>query len=210
MRSHARTAESSANREIATRRSEKSKLVAEGFRFPDAATSAVRVDGVFFPQDHQLDLRAETYSPWILERMEWAGANVESFQKGAAAVEKFLAIEITAPGLSRITGKLGQERAAIRDAEVENFLSGGLRSAYAQPPTVAAVFLDGGRAQIRASDSPRGVHGPRWVETKVANLSTYTDVRFDNDPQPEPPSLFLDPPKVVKLVQAMKGASGGP
>lgn len=208
-RSHARTAESSASPEIATRRSGKSNPVGERFRCPDTATSAVRVDGFFFPQDRQLDLRAETYSPWILERMEWAGANVESFQKGAAAVEKFLNIKITAPGLRRITGKLGQERAAIRDVEVENFLSGELRPEYAQPPTVAAVFLDGGRAQIRASDSPRGVHAPRWMETKVANLCTYTAVRFDGDPQPEPPSQFLDPPKVVKLVQGMKGASGG-
>ncbi len=141
--------------------------------------------------------------------MEWAGANVESFHKGAAAVEKFLTIEITAQGLRRITEKLGQERAAIRDAEVENFLSGGLRPEYAQAPTVAAVFLDGGRAQVRASDSPSGVHSPQWVETKVANLSTYTDVHFADDPQPEPPSQFLDPPKVVKLIHAMKGASGG-
>lgn len=141
--------------------------------------------------------------------MEWAGANVESFHKGAAAVEKFLSIEITAQGLRRITEKLGQERASIRDAEVENFLSGGLQSEYAQAPTVAAVFLDGGRAQIRASDSPPGVHSPQWVETKVANLSTYTDVHFDDDPQPKPPSQFLDPPKVVKLIQGMKGASGG-
>lgn len=141
--------------------------------------------------------------------MEWAGANVESFEKGTAAVEKFLSIEISAQGLRRITEKLGQERVAIRDSEVSNFLSGGLRPEYAQAPTVAAVFLDGGRAQIRASDSPSGVHSPQWVETKVANLSTYTDVRFADDPQPQPPSQFLDPPKVVKLIHAMKGASGG-
>jgi hypothetical protein len=47
-----------------------------------------------------------------------------------------------------------------------------------------------------------------WTETKVANLSTYTDVSFPVDPQPDPPTKFLDPPKVAQLVQEMKGFSG--
>jgi hypothetical protein len=69
-------------------------------------------------------------------------------------------------------------------------------------------MLDGGRAQVRASEAAPGVHEPGWIETKVANLSTYTNVDYAADPQPEPPAKFLDPPQVVKLVQEMKGFTG--
>lgn len=119
-----------------------------------------------------------------------------------------LECEITANGLRTLTEKLGRERESLRDAEVEKFQEGELIPQYPQSPAVGAVMLDGGRAQSRASDSPRGVHEPAWVETKVANLSTYTDVSFAQDPQPDPPSKFLDPPAVLKIVREMKGAAG--
>jgi hypothetical protein len=119
-----------------------------------------------------------------------------------------LDIEVTPAGLRALTAKLGAERAALRDAEVEAFQKGDLQPKYVEAPAVAAIMLDGGRAQVRASEAGPGVHDPAWTETKVANLSTYTDVNFQADPQPEPPAKFLDPPKVVQLVQQMKGFSG--
>jgi hypothetical protein len=180
-------------------------------RFPSNATSttAARAAGLFSPLDIQLNLRTESYSPWVLERLEWAGGNLESFQKGAAAIEKLLELEVTSAGLCAVTEKLGRERASLRDAEVDAFQNGDLEPQYVEAPAVAAVAMDGGRAQVRASGSPRGVHEPAWIETKVADLSTYSDVNFSVDPQPEPPKEFLDPPKVVKLVRQMKGFSGG-
>ena len=63
-------------------------------------------ESFFFPLDRQLDLRNESYSPWVLERLEWAGANLESFHKGAVASEKLLGIEISAQGLRKLTSKL--------------------------------------------------------------------------------------------------------
>ena len=141
--------------------------------------------------------------------MEWAGGNLESFQKGSEAIKRLLDVEITPKGLSSLTVRIGGEREGLRDAEVARFDNGELEPQYAQSPPAAAVMLDGGRAQTRAADSPPGVHDPAWAETKVANLSTYTDVNFTEDPQPEPPSKFLDPPKVLKIIREMKGASGG-
>jgi hypothetical protein len=144
----------------------------------------------------------------VLERLEWAGGNLGSFAEGTRAVEKMLELEISSAGLCALTEKLGRERASLRDSEVERFDKGELKSDYHEAPPVAAVAMDGGRAQVRASGAPRGVHEHAWTETKIADLSTYTDIRFLLDPQPEPPSEFLDPPKVLKLVRQMKGFSG--
>lgn len=118
-------------------------------------------------------------------------------------------MEITSAGLCAVTEKLGRERASLRDAEVKAFQDGDLKPQYVEAPAVAAVAMDGGRSQVRASGAARGVHEPAWTETKVADLSTYSDVHFPVDPQPEPPKQFLDPPKVVELVRQMKGFSGG-
>lgn len=141
--------------------------------------------------------------------MEWAGGNLESFQKGSETIKRLLDVDITGNGLRSLTVKLGREREDLRDAQVARFQKGELSPQYPQSPATAAVILDGGRAQTRASHSPRGVHEPGWAETKVAALSTYTDVSFTQDPQAAPPSKFLDPPEVLKLVREMKGAAAG-
>jgi hypothetical protein len=171
----------------------------------DGPITALPVGRLFFPQDQRLDLRSENYSPSILEGVEWAGANLESFEKGSQAVKKFLHLDICPKEIEKLTEKFGRERASKRDAEVARFKQGELAPQYRQPPSAAVVSLDGGRAQIRAAASSPGVHEPRWVEFKAANLSTYTEMSFRNDPQPEPPSKFLDPPQVVRLVNELRG-----
>ena len=181
----------------------------------DGATTADIAVAFFFPADLELSLRAECFSPAVLRAIEWAGGNIESFEKAAEAVKRFLGLDVSAEGVRRITEKLGRERATLRDEEVRSFNEGELRPKYAEPPALAGVFLDGGRLQVRASNSAPGVHDPAWIESKVANLLTYTDVQPDGDPQPEPPSKFLDPPKVLKLAQQMNargglGEKGGP
>jgi hypothetical protein len=145
----------------------------------------------------------------MLRRLEWAGGNLESFDKGASAIEMMLELEITPAGLCAVSEKLGRERASLRDAEVEAFHKGELQPLYREAPSVAVVAMDGGKAQVRVSGAGRGVHEPAWTETKVADLSTYTDVNFQLDPKPEPPEKFQDLPHVVDLVRQMKGFSGG-
>lgn len=119
--------------------------------FPSYATSttALRAAGLFFPLDIQLTLRAESYSPWVLKRLEWAGGNLEFFAKGAGAVDKMLELEISAAGLCAVTEKLGRERASLRDAEVETFHKGDFEPQYVEPPTVAAVAMNGGALHRR-------------------------------------------------------------
>jgi len=176
----------------------------------ERATAAGIAAAFFFPADLELNLRAECFSPRILRTIEWAGGNIESFEKAAEAVTRFLGVAISAEGVRSITERLGRERAALRDTEVTSFNDGDLHAKYSEPPAVAAVFLDGGRLQVRAADSGPGVHDPAWTESKVADLVTYTDVRPAGDPQPTPPSKFLEQPKVVKLAQQMstRGSKG--
>jgi hypothetical protein len=130
---------------------------------------------------------------------------LESFEKGSEGVKKFLELAISPKELEKLTEKFGRERARERDAEVARFKRRELGSEYREPPGVAVVGMDGGRAQIRSADSAPGVHGPRWVEFKAANLCTYTNVFHPQDPQPEPPAKFLDPPKVIRLVNELRG-----
>jgi hypothetical protein len=160
---------------------------------------------LFFPADQRLDLRSESYSPWILERVEWVGTNLESFEKACEGVKKFLDLPISPKEVEKLTEKFGRERAGKRDADIARFKERKLASQYRESPPVAVVGMDGGRAQTRAADSPPGVHEPHWVEFKAANLSTYTDVSFRKDPQPDPPSKFLDPPQVIRLVNEFRG-----
>lgn len=167
--------------------------------------TVLAVARLFFPEDQRLDLRSESCCPWILERVEWAGANLESFEKASEGVKKFLDLSISAKEIEKLTEKFGRERASKRDADIARFKERKLASQYREPPPVAVVSMDGGRAQTRAADSPPGVHEPRWVEFKAAHLSTYTNVSFRKDPQPEPPSKFLDPPQVVRLVNELRG-----
>jgi hypothetical protein len=140
--------------------------------------------------------------------MEWAGGNLKSFAQGAEAVKRFLGLTISSKALQLLTEKIGSERASLRNAKVADFEKGELPPRHREPPGMAAVMLDGGRAQTREAESAPGVHGQAWAETKVANLLTYTSISFREDPQPEPPRQYLDPPKVLQLVQEMKGAMG--
>lgn len=136
------------------------------------------------------------------------GGQEDSFEKGSQSAKKLLGLEITPKGLRNLTEKLGEERAEQRDADIGEFEKGRLRPRHPEAPQVAAAMLDGGRAQIRASGAPPGVHDPAWTETKVGNFLTYTNVDFLQDPQPEPPRKLLDPPQVVRLVEELKGATG--
>jgi hypothetical protein len=68
--------------------------------------------------------------------------------------------------------------------------------------------VDAGKAQFRREDKGPGVHDAHWGDTKVACLQTYTNVQYDKDPQPQPPSAFLDPVRVERLCREMERVRG--
>jgi hypothetical protein len=147
-----------------------------------------------------MHLGAEGYSPAVLQRIEYAGGNATSFQHAAETLKQLAEFDISGKHVQRITERLGTERRDERDREVEAFRRRELRPQCKEPPRAVAVHVDAGKAQMREDDGARGVRKPRWGDTKVACLNSYTATSGDRDPTPEPPPAFLDPPQVARLV----------
>lgn len=74
---------------------------------------------------------------------------------------------------------------------------------------MAVVFVDAGKVQMRSDQEGPGVRDPHWRDTKVACLATYPEVEHETDPQPEPPPLFLDPPRVLRLCAELTRVRSG-
>lgn len=157
-----------------------------------------------------MGLGTEGYSAALMIKIEYAGANEESFEKAAQTLDRVGEVSISAKHVQRITERLGRERAGQRDEEVERMKAGQLQPVYRQPPQVAAIHLDAGKIRLRADDGCAGVREPHWADTKVACLQTYTPLPCEQDPQPDPPAIFLDPPRVMRLCQEMEQVRGSP
>lgn len=158
--------------------------------------------------DERLKLSSEGYSTGLLQKIEYAGGNGRSFETAAQSLDRLAEFSISAKHVERLTERLGQERAARRDKAAAAMKARQLRSAYAQPPAVAVISVDAGKAQFRQEDKGPGVHGAHWGDTKVACLQTYSHVGYDKDPKPEPPAAFVDPVRVEKLCREMERVGG--
>jgi len=66
-----------------------------------------------------LALGTEGYSPALLSKIEYAGANEGSFQQAAEALGRLAEFSISDRHVERITERLGQERADQRDRQVQ-------------------------------------------------------------------------------------------
>ena len=157
----------------------------------------------FFPLDDQLKLGTEGYSPRLLQKIEYAGANEGSFGQASAALGVLGELPISAKHVQRITERLGEERRQQRDAQVSAMKAGTLKPIYHHPPQVAAIHLDAGKIQLRQDDGQPGIRDPHWHDSKVGCFQTYSARSDDTDPQPRPPAVFLNPPRVMRLCQEM-------
>ena len=130
-----------------------------------------------------------------------------SFQEASDDLEALAEVSISPTHLQRLSERIGKEWAQRRDEEVQAFREDKLLCAYAAPPKAAAVMLDGGRLQTRAEDGGRGVQQPAWRESKVACCLSLSSTEQAEDPQPEPPSKFLEAPRVARLAAEVKRRS---
>jgi hypothetical protein len=130
-----------------------------------------------------------------------------SFKDASEDLKELLEVSISATHLQRLSERVGQEWAQERDQEVQAFREQRLSCAYAAAPKAAAVMLDGGRLQTRAADAGRGVHERAWRETKTACCLSLSSAEQTDDPQPEPPSKFLEPTRVARLAAEVKRRS---
>jgi hypothetical protein len=117
-------------------------------------------------------------------------------------------VEISPTHLQRLSERIGKEWVEARDEQVEQFRNRELPRTYKEPGKgAAAVMLDGGRLQTRAEDSGRGVSDAKWRESKVACCMTLQTKAQAADPQPEPPSKFLEPTAAARLSSEIKRRS---
>ena len=157
-----------------------------------------------------MGLTQEGYSPAVIRLVIRQGAKV-AFAEASDDLEALADIAISPMQVQRLCERVGGEWAAARDRDVQAFTDRQLQPAVATAAAAAAVMLDGGRVQTRASDSGRGVSAPRWQETKVACCLTLQSPEKAVDPQPEPPAKLLGPVLVARLAAELKARrSGGP
>lgn len=157
-----------------------------------------------------MGLGAEGYSPSIVAQIEYSGGNTFSFEQASEMLGMLARLAISAKHVQRLTERVGEERRRERDEEVERFRAGALEPRRSEPPRVVAVHVDGGKLQLREDDGAPGVRDPRWGDTKVAALVSYTAPDIAQDPHPEPPAALLDPAHVARLCAELERVRNAP
>jgi hypothetical protein len=117
-------------------------------------------------------------------------------------------IAISSRQVQRIAQEIGNEMVQQRDHKVIQQRRRELPVRVSVTPEVVAAEVDGGHLWTRAIDCGRGVHEVQGKEDKTACLVTLKSEPSEQDPQPEPPPSFLEPRRVLHLVQKMKGLAG--
>jgi hypothetical protein len=156
-----------------------------------------------------LRLDGHGYSTALLQKIVTAGARLHSFADAAFALE-LSGLSISARHVQQLTQEVGTDLAQARDAQAQQRRRRELSPRVATTPEVVAVEVDGGRLRTRAAGRGRGVHEAKNKENKIACLVTLTNVAHAEDPQPEPPPSFVQPRRIVRLVQQMAGQASEP
>jgi len=163
-----------------------------------------------------------TCSPQVERKVVAASTEGRSYCVAGTLLGELAELDIPAKRCERITQRIGRERIIERDARLEQYEQLPLPEQRQAPPDapdpcwksrVAAVLIDGGRAQIR--DERWGQpHPPEetvswWKEPKVACLATFSSPLPTSDPQAEVPDCLLDPLWVIPRVKEIKRGRGG-
>lgn len=156
-----------------------------------------------------MGLGREGYSPMLLRQIVTQGGRY-AFGEAAGNLRDLAGVSISAVHIDTLVHRIGSEWSAKRDHDVADFQHHELARGYAQAPVAAAVMLDAGRAQVRAESSAPGVHAPQWRSPNYACCLTLPASSKKVDPQPEPPTKFLEHKSVAKLAREMACLHGTP
>jgi len=144
----------------------------------------------------------------VLAKAVRQASKASSFAEASDDLRELADVEISPTHLQRLSERIGKEWVEVRDEEVEKFRQRDLERTYKEPlKGAAAVMLDGGRLQTRSEDGGRGVSDPSWRESKVACCLTLQTKAQRVDPEPEPPSKFLEPTEAARLASEIKRRS---
>lgn len=134
----------------------------------------------------------ETVTPAVLEKIVWAGANLNSFPQASAALKMIGEIDLSAKRVRRITEQIGQDRLDERQQQVAEFKEKPLMQRVQSPadidsPNLGVVMTDGGRYQRRDHFSEEIYDGSHWKEDKVGIVLHMQSEVHENDPHPSFP-----------------------
>jgi hypothetical protein len=144
----------------------------------------------------------------------FAGGTNKSHSVGAKSLKELADWELSATRIAELTAQAGREFEEQQAVQTETFAEREARrpltaarevppEAPANPPQVGVVEMDGGRIRTREEDCPRGVTDPHWREFQAGCVVRLQSEPSAEDPRPEVPRLFLDRPRVHKLVSQL-------
>ena len=148
-------------------------------------------------------LGPEDLSPALVRKVVRHGGK-DAFREASEDLKEDVGIEVNAKQVQRITERVGEEWVGARDEAVELFKQGKLPRLYSQTPEVGVAMMDGGRVLTRAAEEAPGPHAPEWKEPKYGCCLSLNTKQSKTDPQPEPPSKFLNPERVAKIIKEVK------
>jgi len=169
-----------------------------------------------------IDVEA-TCTPRVEQKAVTAGNKSNSYGEASEHLQDMADITLGEKRLARIIERAGKERVSQRECQLEDYEKLPIPMQKAVPPDapeilwekrVAAVFLDGGRAQLRdARWGQKRQPGEKkhrwWRESKVALVATLASQESQCDPIPEVPESLLDPLWLVPKLNEIKAAKGG-
>ncbi len=155
-------------------------------------------------------LSGHRYTPDLLCRLITLSGQLPSAACVASAVNTLAATQISGRHVQRLTLEVGTDLAHLRDAQAVRQRRRQLEPRVAEAPPVAVVEVDGGRLGTREPGVGPGVQQPQAKEDKIAFLLSLRAEVHSEDPQPEPPPLFRDHPRVARLVRQIKAQSAPP
>ena len=169
-----------------------------------------------------IDVEA-TCTPRVEQKAVIAGNKSSSYGEASEHLQALAEITIGEKRLTRIVQRAGKERVSQRECQLQAYENLPIPEQKKVPSDAlevpwdnraAAVFLDGGRAQLRderwGQEQQSGEKKHRWWrESKVALVATLASQAYENDPLPEVPASLLDPLWLVPKLNEIKAAKGG-
>jgi hypothetical protein len=152
----------------------------------------------FFPQSKTLGIDLGHYSTSLLDLVTYAGANKTSFREASLDLHKMGGHTIHEKQVERLTKRIGLERLAERQAEVESFAALPLVERCERLPEgvqapeenqVAVVMADAGMLQLR--DAPEELAETEEPLASLVSAGLEPDAQEDDDDdddQDKPPS----------------------
>jgi hypothetical protein len=128
-------------------------------------------------------------------------AETRSLKRASIVMKRVVGLEVSPNTIERVALEVGNDLEAAEQEQWQSVLTGEVTV-----PQLAIVEFDGGRIRTRKSGCGPGVHldAKGWNETKNAIFVSATSETSKVDPQPQPPTCFLDADHVAKVTEQAK------